>query len=68
MDFQKNKKKLVVYMGGKMSKNTIYYWPVHYISSHAHFLWPFLEVMFGGHDIFGLPRLPPDHLNLGHKH
>ena len=52
-----------------MSKNSIHYWPVYYISSHVHFLglWPFLEVMFGDHDISGLPRLPPGHLNLGHK-
>ena len=56
-------------MSGKMSKNFIHYWSVHHISSHAHFsaLWPFLEVVFGGHDISGLPWQPPDHLNLGHK-
>ena len=53
-----------------MSKNAIHYWPVHHISFRGHFsaLWPFPEVMFGGHDIFGLPRPLPDRLNLGRKH
>jgi hypothetical protein len=52
-----------------MSKNAINYWPVHHISSHARFsvLWPFPEVMFGGHDISGLPRPLLDRLNLDHK-
>ena len=69
MNFQKKKIFLVAYMSGKMSKTAIHYWPVHHISSHARFsaLWPFPEVMFGGHDISGLPRLLLDHLNLDHK-